>query len=133
MINKIYLLGRLGKDVEVQTLNSGSIIGKFTIATSENYKDKDGNKKEQTEWHNCVLWGSRAEKLAQFVKKGDLLHVEGKVTHRSYEDKEGNIRYVTEVVVRDFSFLPRQTQVQKKANPQDMTFAEADDDNSLPF
>lgn len=96
-VNKVILLGRLGKEPESKQVN-GQTVTNFSIATSESYKDKNGEKKEVTDWHNCVAWGSVGDIIAKYVHKGDSLYVEGKSKTRSWE-KDGVTKYVTEVVV----------------------------------
>lgn len=103
--NKVNLIGRLGKDPEIKRLESGQIVANFSIATSETFKDKEGQKQEKTEWHNIVAWGKLAEIIEKYVKKGDEIVVEGKLTNRSWEDKEGHKRYTTEVLVREMLML----------------------------
>jgi single-strand DNA-binding protein len=97
-VNKVILLGRLGKDPEVRTLENGAVVANFTMATSEVYRDKNtGERKENTEWHNIVLWRNPAEVAAKYLKKGDQCYIEGKLRTRSWV-KEGVTRYTTEVV-----------------------------------
>lgn len=96
-INKVIVLGRLGKDPEIRALNDGKHVANFTIATSESYKDKSGEKKETTEWHNVVLWGGTAEIAQKYLHKGDNVYIEGKLRTRSWE-KDGVTRYTTEIV-----------------------------------
>lgn len=97
-VNKVILIGRLGKDPEVRHLESGAAVANFPIATSETYKDKNtGEKKEITEWHNIVLWRGLAEVAAKYLKKGDMVYIEGKLRTRSWE-KDGVTRYTTEIV-----------------------------------
>src|SRR5215510_11829819 len=97
-VNKVILVGRLGKDPEVRNLESGVAVANFTLATSESYKDKTtGEKKEVTEWHNVVLWRGLAEIAQRYLHKGDMVYVEGKLRTRSWE-KEGVTRYTTEIV-----------------------------------
>jgi single-strand DNA-binding protein len=96
-INKVILAGNLGKDPEVRHLEGGAVVANFPLATTETYKDKNGNKIEQTEWHNIVLWRAQAEYAEKFLKKGFTILVEGKLKTRSWEDKDKNKRYTTEV------------------------------------
>lgn len=104
-VNKVILVGRLGKDPEVRNLDNGATVANFTIATSESYKDKTtGEKKEITEWHNIVLWRGLAEIAQKYLHKGDLVYVEGKLRTRSWE-KEGITRYTTEVVADNMTML----------------------------
>ena len=98
MINKVLLIGNLGKDPEVRHLESGVAVAKFSLATNESYKDKNGEWQNLTEWHDIVAWRGLAERVERDLKKGKLAYVEGKLTHRKYQDKEGNDRYITEVV-----------------------------------
>ena len=104
-VNKVILIGRLGKDPEVRNLENGATVANFTIATSESYKDKTtGEKKEITEWHNIVLWRGLAEIAAKYLHKGEMIYVEGKLRTRSWE-KEGVTRYTTEVVGDNMTML----------------------------
>ncbi|MCH8902606.1 MAG: single-stranded DNA-binding protein [Bacteroidetes bacterium] len=106
-LNKVMLIGHLGKDPEIQHLEQGVTLAKFSIATSEAYTDKDGQKVTQTEWHNIVIWRKLAEIAEQFLKKGSLIYLEGKIRTRSWEDKEGNKRYSTEIVADNFTMLDK--------------------------
>ena len=104
-VNKVILVGRLGKEPEVRNLDNGATVANFTIATSESYKDKTtGEKKEITEWHNIVLWRGLAEIAQKYLHKGDLIYIEGKLRTRSWE-KEGVTRYSTEVVADNMTML----------------------------
>jgi single-strand DNA-binding protein len=106
MINKVTLLGHLGKDPIVKRTEAGIPVATFSMATSETYKDKDGNKQEKTEWHNIVVWRGLAEVAEKYLKKGSLVYVEGKMTTRSYV-KDEITRYITEVVAENFKMLDR--------------------------
>lgn len=104
-VNKVILVGRLGKDPEVRHLENGATVANFSIATSETYRDRQtGEKREQTEWHNVVLWRGLAEVAEKYVKKGDMIYVEGKLRTRSWE-KDGVTRYTTEVVGDNMTML----------------------------
>jgi single-strand DNA-binding protein len=104
-VNKVILVGRLGKDPEVRNLENGATVANFTVATSESYKDKTtGEKKEVTEWHNIVLWRGLAEIAQKYLHKGDMIYIEGKLRTRSWE-KEGVTRYTTEVVADNMTML----------------------------
>lgn len=105
MVNKITLVGRLGAEPEIRTLESGAMVGKFSVATSENYKDRSGEWQEQTEWHDVVVWRNLAERAQEYLKKGTLVYLEGKLTHRKWQDKDGNPRKTTEVVASYFRML----------------------------
>ena len=103
--NKVQLIGNLGKDPEVKQLESGKTLAKFSLATSENYKNADGEKVTDTQWHNLVAWGKTAQIAEKYLKKGNKIAIEGKLINRSYEDKEGIKRYVTEVLVSEILML----------------------------
>ncbi len=105
MVNRVILIGRLGTDPELRTLESGAKVAKFTLATNERYQDKNGEWQELTEWHNVVAWRSRAEQAERMFKKGSLVYVEGKLTHRKYQDANGQDRYITEVVANYMRLL----------------------------
>lgn len=104
-INKVILIGNLGKDPEVRRLDSGTAVANFPLATTEVFKDKNGQKVEQTEWHNIVLWRGQAEFAEKNLKKGYTVYIEGKLRTRSWEDKEKNKRYATEVVADSISIV----------------------------
>lgn len=107
-VNKVILVGRLGKDPEVRNLENGASVANFTMATSETYKDKTtGDKKEVTEWHNIVLWRGLADIAAKYLHKGDMIYVEGKLRTRSWE-KEGVTRYTTEIIGDNMTMLSTQ-------------------------
>lgn len=107
-INKVILVGHLGKDPEVRHLDGNVTVASFPLATSEMY-NKDGRRVEQTEWHNIVMWRGLAEVAAKYLFKGKLVYVEGKLRTRTYEDKEGIRRYITEVVADNFTLLGRRS------------------------
>ena len=103
--NKVQLIGNLGNDPEVITLDSGKKLAKFSIATNESYKNAQGEKVTDTQWHNVVAWNKTAEIAEQYLSKGKEVAVEGKLTTRSYEDKEGIKKYITEIVVNELLML----------------------------
>ncbi len=103
--NKVQLIGHVGQDPEIKNLDGGKKVANLTIATNESYKNDKGEKVEQTEWHKVVAWGKTAEIIEKFVTKGKEIAIEGKLTHRSYDDKNGEKRYITEVVVNDILLL----------------------------
>lgn len=105
MVNRVILIGNLGKDPEVRRLENGAVVAKFSIATNENYKDKNGDWQTLTEWHDIVVWRSQAERAEAQLKKGMPVYLEGKLTHRTWEDQEGNKRKTTEVVANYFRSL----------------------------
>ena len=105
-VNKVILIGNLGKDPEIRHLENGAAVANFSIATSENYKDrKTGEKVSQTEWHNIVAWRGLAEIAEKYLKKGAKVYIEGKLKTRTWQDKEGNNRYSTEVITDNLTML----------------------------
>lgn len=107
-INKVILVGHLGKDPEVRHLEGNVTVASFPLATSETY-NKDGRKIEQTEWHNIVMWRGLADVAAKYLQKGKLVYIEGKLRTRSFEDKEGHKKYTTEIVAENFTMLGRKS------------------------
>ncbi|MFO7765728.1 MAG: single-stranded DNA-binding protein [Pelovirga sp.] len=104
-VNKVILVGRLGKDPELRYTPSGTAVVTFSMATTENYKDRDGNRQEKTEWHNVVAWRQLAEICGKFLHKGKQVYIEGKIQTRSYDDRDGNKRYITEIVADQMQML----------------------------
>jgi single-strand DNA-binding protein len=121
--NKVQLIGRLGQSPEVKHLESGKTVANFSLATNEKYKNAKGELIENTEWHNLVAWGKTAEIIEKYVQKGSEIAIEGKLTSRSWEDKDGNKRYTTEVVVNELLLMGK-----PKGSSN---YAKSDDD--LPF
>ena len=106
-VNKVILVGNVGKDPEVRHLEGGATVANFTLATSESYKDKSGNRVDQTERHNIVMWRGLAEVAEKYVKKGSQVFIEGKLRTRSWDDKDGNKRYTTEILADNMTLLGR--------------------------
>ncbi len=104
MKNRVQLIGHVGNDPEVKTFEGGKVAN-LTLATNDNYTNKKGEKVEQTEWHRVVAWDSNADIIEKFVTKGKEIAIEGKLSTRSYDDKDGNKRYITEVVVSDIMLM----------------------------
>ena len=104
-VNRVILIGNLGADPEVRFTPSGQAVANFRIATSESWNDKNGQRQERTEWHRVVVWGKRAEVCSKYLSKGRQVYVEGRIQTRTYDDKEGNKRYITEVIANDVQFL----------------------------
>ncbi|HMB63071.1 MAG TPA: single-stranded DNA-binding protein [Eudoraea sp.] len=103
--NKVQLIGHLGQDPEIVNLDNGGKLAKFSIATNETYRNAKGEKVEDTQWHNIVAWGKTAEIVENYLAKGKEVAVEGKLIHRSYENKEGEKKYVTEVKCNELLML----------------------------
>lgn len=103
--NKVQLIGHVGNDPEIKTFDGGKKLAKLAIATNESYKNDKGEKVEETQWHNLIAWGKTADIIEKYVVKGKEIAIEGKLTHKSYEDKNGEKRYVTEVVIDELLML----------------------------
>lgn len=146
-VNKVILIGNLGKDPEVRTLENGTKLVRFSIATSESYNDKTtGEKREITDWHNIVVWRGLAEIAEKFLTKGQKVYVEGKLKTRSWQDEAGITKYATEVVADNFTMLspknenaaPQNTpnyssqDTPQKPSPMSENLSD-DDDDDLPF
>jgi single-strand DNA-binding protein len=106
-VNKVILVGNLGKDPELRYTASGTAVCNFSLATTERYKDRDGNNQEKTEWHNIVVWRQLAEICGKYLTKGKQIYVEGKLQTRKWEDRDGNTRYTTEIVADQMQMLSR--------------------------
>jgi single-strand DNA-binding protein len=104
-INKVILIGNLGKDPEVRHLEGGVAVARFPLATSETFKDKNGERQERTEWHNIVVWRGLAEVAEKYVKKGQSVYIEGRIRTSNYQDKDGIQRYSTEIVADNMTML----------------------------
>lgn len=124
-INKVILVGHLGKDPEVRHLDGGVTVASFPLATSESY-NKDGKKIEQTEWHNIVMWRGLADIASKYLQKGKLVYIEGKLRTRSFEDKEGHKKYTTEIVAENFTMLGRKSDFEGQGENNQH---KSDDDN----
>ena len=133
-VNKVMLIGNLGKDPEVRHLDNGVAVANFSLATTENYKNKEGERVSQTEWHNIVLWRGLAEVAEKYLKKGASVYIEGKIKNRKWEDKEGNTRYNTEILADNMTMLGSKSTSESAAVP---TTSEqepaADTADDLPF
>ena len=105
MINKVILLGNVGKDPEIKYFDNESSVANFSLATSETYTNKNGEKVTNTEWHNVQAWRGLAKVVEKYVRKGDLIYIEGRIKTRSYDDKDGNKKYVTEILADEMKML----------------------------
>ena len=107
-VNRVILIGRLGKDPEIRSIPSGTSVAKFSIATDERFTDRSGEKQERTEWHNIVAWGKLAEICGQYLRKGKLVYIEGSIRTDSWDDKEtGQKKYRTEIIAKDMQMLDK--------------------------
>ena len=146
-VNKVILVGNLGKDPEVRHLENGAAVANFSIATSETYKDrKTGEKVSQTEWHNIVAWRGLAEIAERYLKKGHKVYIEGKLKTRSWQDQDGNNRYSTEIITDNLTMLGNSNSNDSKSNFEKQQSAKNDskkspekefsapgEDDDLPF
>ncbi|MCC6838423.1 MAG: single-stranded DNA-binding protein [Bacteroidia bacterium] len=130
-VNKVILVGNLGKDPEVRHLEGGAAVANFPLATTETFKDKNGNRNEQTEWHNIVVWRGLAEVAEKYLKKGMTIYIEGKLRTRSWDDKEGHKRYTTEIVGETFTILSKRENNASTGNDEGNSLPKTGDD--LPF
>jgi single-strand DNA-binding protein len=149
-LNKVMLIGHLGKDPEVKYLDGNNVVANFTVATTESYTGKDGNRVDQTEWHNVVAWRKLAEICEKFLKKGSFVYLEGSIRTRSWEDKDGNKKYTTEILAQDLVLLDkkessgssnsgatntpeRSSAPRPVANEPSSSFSNDEPDDDLPF
>ena len=136
--NLVILIGNVGQDPEIRYTQQGAAVANLSLATSENWKDQSGEKQERTEWHKLVAWREKAELINQYVHKGDKIYIEGSLQTRSWEDKEGNKHYTTEIVVRNIEFLGSRQQggdapEEEHAGAAAGGSSSADLDDGLPF
>ena len=129
-VNKVILVGNLGKDPEVKYLDNGVAVANLSLATTENYKNKEGERVSQTEWHNVVLWRGLAEVAEKYLKKGASVYIEGKIKTRKWEDKEGITRYSTEVLGDNMTMLGGKSSSEDKTEQISQSEDPKDD---LPF
>ena len=133
-VNKVILVGNLGKDPELRYTNSGVAVATFSIATNESWKDPDGNLQERTQWHNIVAWRKLAEICGEYLKKGNKVYVEGRLQHRNYDDKNGVKRYVSEIVLDEMVMLDSKgTTASLEQTPPPQEGQQADKADDLPF
>jgi len=125
-INKVILIGNLGKDPEVRKFENGNKVCTFSLATSESYTDKNGNKQGSTDWHNIKIWGKLADVAEKYLSKGDSIYLEGKISYHSYEDKNGNTRKTTDITVLNMQMIGSTDKKQSEHTPIDET-------DDLPF
>ena len=129
-MNKIILIGHVGKDPDISDVNSNK-VARFSFATSKTYKNKQGEKKTDTTWHNVVVWGKQAEIVQKYIKKGQQLMIDGEQSNRSYE-KDGQTRYISEVICNSFEFLGVKPESAKQSETN-QTAKESEDTDDLPF
>lgn len=134
-VNKVILIGNLGKDPEVRYLDNGVAVANFSLATTESYKNKEGERVNQTEWHNIVLWRGLAEIAEKFLKKGSAVYIEGKIRSRKWEDKEGNTRYTTEILADNMTMLGKREDnaTHSSGTPTEEKIPQEEKGDDLPF
>jgi len=132
-VNKVILVGNLGKDPEVRYLDNGVAVANFSLATTENYKNKSGERVSQTEWHNIVLWRGLAEVAEKYLKKGASVYIEGKIKTRKWEDKDSNTRYNTEILVDNMTMLGGKKSQVVSHESDSSSVSNDDESDDLPF
>ncbi len=138
-INRVILIGNLGRDPEVRHLDNGLVKASFSLATTETFKGKDGNPTDHTEWHNIVLWRRLAENAEKFLRKGSQIYLEGKIRTRKWEDKDGNTRYTTEIEGTSMIMLGSRREQETTATSEEAATSNnggelvSDEGNDLPF
>ena len=140
-VNKVMLIGNLGRDPEIRYTTSGQAVANFTLATTEKYTNKAGDKQEDTEWHRIVAWGRLAEICGEYLTKGRMVYIEGSIKTRSWEDKEGNTKWTTEIVARNMQMLgPSGGRSEAPSTPDEKVPADFDieddsfgSDDDIPF
>lgn len=132
-VNKVILIGNLGKDPEVRYLDSGVAVANLTLATTENYKNREGEKVSQTVWHDIVLWRGLAEIAEQYLKKGNSVYIEGKLRNRKWEDKDGITRYKTEILADNMTMLGTKNSQENEAKKNSQIENNSQSDDDLPF
>ncbi len=136
-VNKIILVGHLGKDPEIKTIPSGAKVASFSMATTERFKDRDGQQQEKTEWHNVVAWDRLADICAEYLHKGKQVYLEGKIQTRKWQDKDGNDRYTTEIIASQMQMLGSKAEsesrpVNQPSKQKNTWEAEPNKDDSFP-
>jgi single-strand DNA-binding protein len=129
-VNKVILVGNVGKDPEVRYVDTNVPVARFPFATSETYRSRDGERITTTEWHNVVLWRGLAEVAEKFVRKGSQLFIEGKIRTRSYDDRDGNKRYITEIIADNMQMLGRRPDSQSTYSDNNGSYIESDSQSS---
>ena len=135
-VNKVILVGNLGKDPELRYTPSSQAVATFSLATNRKWKDKEGQMQDQTDWHNIVTWGRQAEIAKEYLKKGSPIYIEGRIQYRTYNDRDGNKRYITEIVAQSVQMLGRKGA--EAAEPEAPQAQEVDveasaSDEEIPF
>jgi single-strand DNA-binding protein len=130
-VNKVILMGNLGRDPELRYLPSGQAVVKFTLATGAKWKDKNGQLQERTDWHNIVAFGRQGEVCNEYLRKGSPVYIEGRIQNRSWEDKDGNKKYITEIIAQSINLLGRKGEPEAEV-PEEVGETKTEDED-LPF
>lgn len=131
--NKAVVLGYLGKDSELKSTQNGNSVASFSVATSETFKNKAGEKTEKTTWHNIQVWGKTAEALSQYLTKGSRVLVEGKISNRSYDKQDGTKGYISEIIANNIVLLGNSSGTKSESAPADSYTADGPDSDEIPF
>ena len=135
-VNKVILIGNLGKDPELRYLPSGQAVTKFSLATGSKWKDKEGQWQDRTDWHNIVAFGKTAEICNEYLKKGSQVYIEGRIQTRSYDDRDGNKKWITEIIAQSMQMLGRKGEVEEEipeTAEEPQTGETKSEDDDLPF
>lgn len=132
-VNKVILVGNLGKDPELRYTPNGQAVATFSLATNRKWKDKEGQMQDQTDWHNIVTWGRQAEIAKEYLKKGSPIFVEGRIQYRTYNDRDGNKRYITEIVAQSLQMLGRKGTEPAAEVPQEVDVEAPPGEEDIPF
>lgn len=132
-VNRVILIGNLGKDPDLRYTPTGQPVAKFPIATSERWKDKDGQFQQRTDWHNIVAWGRQAEICKEYLKKGSPVYIEGRIQSRSYDDKDGNRKYITEIIANRIQMLGKKGEEPASEGEVSEPEAEETQGDDIPF
>jgi single-strand DNA-binding protein len=131
MINKVILVGNLGRDPEVRHLENGGMVAHFSVATNENRRDKNGQWQKHTEWHDVTAWSALAERVAQQLHKGSLVYIEGKITHRKWQDREGRERYSTDIIANVIRNLDKREGAKSPFDNEDAAILPEEQDEDI--
>ena len=135
-VNKVILIGNLGKDPELRYLPSGQAVTKFSLATGSKWKDKEGQWQDRTDWHNIVAFGKTAEICNEYLKKGSQVYIEGRIQTRSYDDRDGNKKWITEIIAQSMQMLGRKGEAEEEISEtaeEPQTGETKSEDDDLPF
>ena len=133
MVNRVTLIGNLGRDPELKFTPQGNAVCKLSVATTEKWRDQQGKPQERTTWHNVVVWGKQAEACEQYLSKGKQVFIEGRIDNRSYDDKDGNKKYITEIVAQNVRFLGGGQRGEAQGGGGSVDAPTGGDEDEIPF